>query len=77
MSEKSTTAGGLGFASVLQIVFIVLKLCNVIHWSWWWVLSPTWIQILIFILIVLILLIVSGIKEATRKSYTNKKHTRH
>ena len=28
--------------SLLQIAFIVLKLCRVIDWSWWWVLAPTW-----------------------------------
>lgn len=27
----------------LLITFIVLKLCGVISWSWWWVLSPLWI----------------------------------
>ncbi len=32
-----------GFATLLAIAFIVLKLCNVIAWSWWWVLAPLWI----------------------------------
>ena len=32
-----TTAGLLGIA------FIILKLTNVIAWSWWWVLAPFWI----------------------------------
>ena len=26
---------------LVQIVFIGLKLINVINWSWWYVLSPT------------------------------------
>jgi hypothetical protein len=34
------------FLDVLLIVFIVLKLCGVIAWSWWWVLSPIWIGVL-------------------------------
>ena len=34
------TAGGIGFCGVLAIVFIVLKLCKVISWSWLWVLAP-------------------------------------
>ena len=39
-------------ADVLTIVFIVLKLIGVITWSWWWVLSPWWISlILIFIIL--------------------------
>lgn len=44
MSNTNNTSGGLGFASILTIVFITLKLCNVITWSWWWVLSPIWIS---------------------------------
>lgn len=24
----------------LTIAFIVLKLCNVIDWSWWWIIVP-------------------------------------
>lgn len=28
---------------LLTIAFVVLKLCKVIDWSWWWVLSPLWI----------------------------------
>lgn len=28
-------------AALVQIVFIGLKLLNVINWSWWYVLSPT------------------------------------
>jgi hypothetical protein len=39
--NKSTVSGGIGFTGVLQIVFIVLKLCKVINWSWWAVMLPT------------------------------------
>lgn len=28
---------------LLFLVFLVLKLCDVIAWSWWWVTSPLWI----------------------------------
>ena len=28
--------------SLLLVAFIVLKLTNVITWSWWWVLAPFW-----------------------------------
>lgn len=37
---KVQRGGGIGFVGLLTIVFIVLKLCGVIAWSWWWVLSP-------------------------------------
>ena len=40
------------FINMLQVFFIGLKLTNNIDWSWWWVLSPIWIQfVLVFILI--------------------------
>jgi Flp pilus assembly protein TadB len=26
------------------LALIALKLAGVIHWSWWWVLSPVWIS---------------------------------
>jgi len=27
---------------LLGIVFVALKLCGVIGWSWWWVTAPFW-----------------------------------
>ena len=38
-------SGGVGLATVIGIVFIILKLVGVIAWSWWWVLSPFWIPL--------------------------------
>ena len=43
-SATATASGnGVGFSSLLTILFIALKLTGVITWSWWWVLSPLWI----------------------------------
>lgn len=44
----------LGFAEILTLVFIVLKLCGVVSWSWWWVLSPIWIPIVLVLLLLLL-----------------------
>lgn len=41
-SQTKTSGNGIGFLGLLAIVFITLKLCNVINWSWWWVTSPLW-----------------------------------
>ena len=30
----------MGILEVLFVVFVILKLCAVIDWSWWWVASP-------------------------------------
>lgn len=35
----------MGILEILQIVFIILKLCNVVNWSWKVVLIPLWIAI--------------------------------
>ena len=45
---------GLTLADVLLVVFIILKLCGVVNWSWWWVLSPVWISLIIVIICYLI-----------------------
>jgi hypothetical protein len=57
--SKSSSSGGIGFCGLLAIVFITLKLCGVINWSWWWVLSPLWIGL------ALVLLILAGIAIVT------------
>ena len=35
------------WAVILGFIFIILKLCGVITWSWVWVLCPIWISIII------------------------------
>lgn len=37
----------------LFLVFLVLKLCGVITWSWWWVTAPLWIPLLLVLIILL------------------------
>ena len=60
MSEVHVSgSGGIGFVGLLTIVFITLKLLNKIDWSWWWVLSPIWISLLIFVFVTLIIIIVA------------------
>lgn len=48
MMESNASGGGIGIIGVLQIVFIVLKLCGVIDWSWFFVLLPSIIGIAAF-----------------------------
>jgi hypothetical protein len=66
MSNPSNS-GGIGFAGLLTILFIALKLTNTITWSWWWVLSPLWISaglvISITVIIGAIALIVAARKQ--------------
>ena len=57
MATNNSQSGGIGFLGLLCIVFIVLKLTNVIAWPWWLVLSPFWapfaIGLLVFVFIIL------------------------
>lgn len=48
---------GIRLGTLLGVAFVVLKLCNVITWSWLWVLSPIWISILIDIIIIIIIIV--------------------
>lgn len=45
MADSNSSTGGISFCGVLFIVFLVLKLCEVIDWSWWWVFAPLWIPV--------------------------------
>lgn len=64
MSNTKVTYRGIGFAGLLTIVFIVLKLTNVISWSWLWVLSPLWIDFaLVIVMAIVAAIILSTLKK--------------
>ena len=54
--ESGGRGGGIGFVGLLTILFVGLKLTGYIDWSWWWVLSPIWISVLIAVVVLLIFL---------------------
>lgn len=57
MSKNSNvSSGSIGIGTLLFMVFLVLKLTNVIDWSWWWVTSPLWIPFSIVVLCVIIMM---------------------
>jgi len=51
---KVTSYDGIKFTQLLTVVFVTLKLCNVIDWPWAWVLSPLWIPFVIIVVITLL-----------------------
>lgn len=53
-------SGGIGFFGLLAIVFITLKLADVIDWSWWWVLSPLWGPVVVVLAFVCVVLALGG-----------------
>ena len=46
MAQGSNTSNGI-LVSGLTILFVYLKLTHQIDWSWWWVLSPCWIVVVL------------------------------
>ena len=63
MGEKIIIiSSGITFPMLLFLVFLVLKLTNVITWSWWWITAPLWapsaIVISIFLIIAIIFLLI-------------------
>lgn len=46
---------GIGVVGVLGVVFVVLKLTNLIDWSWWWITAPFWGPLALVIVIAMIL----------------------
>lgn len=56
MSNRNyNNSTGIGFIGMLQIAFIVLKLMNVLTWSWLWILSPMWISFVLIVLMTILL----------------------
>ena len=51
----------IGFPGLLTLIFITLKLCGVITWSWIWVLAPFWISLVLTFGIIAALLLGAGI----------------
>ena len=66
MSKENTTiVGGNGFFGLLFITFLVLKLTNVINWSWWWVTAPLWVPlgfVAIVFVIICVMVVVSNLR---------------
>lgn len=72
MKDNSVrVSSGISLSGLTFIVFLVLKLCGVIDWSWWWVTAPLWgpFALLIAGLIVycLVLMLIATIRICIHK----------
>lgn len=54
MKKNTSINVDLTWSTVLAIVFLVLKLTDVIDWSWVWILSPMWIPMFLWSVILFI-----------------------
>lgn len=60
LSHSTEAGGGIGFLSLLTVLFIGLKLTGYIDWSWLWVLCPLWIVPAVLISIAVLVIVVLG-----------------
>ena len=61
MSNKistSSSSGGMGILSWLQVIFIVLKVLKLIDWPWLKVFIPTWIGLGLLVIVLIIIVII-------------------
>lgn len=56
--NSGATGGGITLSGLTFLVFLVLKLCNVINWSWWWVTAPLWIPFTLFVAVCITVFVV-------------------
>jgi hypothetical protein len=66
--DKYNLSSSVSYTGILTFIFVVLKLCNVINWSWWWVFCPIWISFVLgaFLIIILGIIVVFAIFMNTR-----------
>lgn len=74
MSENNNTSAvrniTLSFESmgfITFIVFLILKLTNVINWSWFWVIFPLWIPLAVGLLFLGIIFLIVFLVAAFSK----------
>lgn len=56
--NSNSSSGGVGFFGLMFLIFMTLKLTNVIDWSWWWVTAPLWGGFVFIFLVILIGLLI-------------------
>jgi hypothetical protein len=70
--KTETQVRGIGFFGLLGIVFITLKLTNVIDWHWAFVLAPLYVPTLIFIVVLFVVVTTALIVSPILKYLKNK-----
>lgn len=61
-----------GTLGLLQVAFVVLKLTDVIDWSWWWVLAPLWASLVIWLAALLVLVATGYFSTQARLSRASR-----
>lgn len=65
--NKTVNNNSIGFFGLLTLIFITLKLTGYIDWSWWLVLMPLFIPVIIIFTILVIMLVMGARVRQRRK----------
>ena len=68
-NKEKTTSKSVSFLELLFLLFLGLKLANLINWSWVWVFAPLWIPaigVLIILGVVFLYLVVANALDKGR-----------
>jgi len=66
MSKKQESTPGQFLLIGVFLVFLTLKLCGVIDWSWWWVTAPLWIPFALALVVLIGAAILCGVTHGKR-----------
>jgi fatty-acid desaturase len=59
-NEPQKIVNRTSISRTLLLIFIVLKLCGVITWSWWWVFSPIWLPFFVLFFVCSLAVVLGG-----------------
>ena len=62
-NKRKKRSKGMGLCGGLVTLFTILKITDVISWSWLWMFSPIWITLIICVVVFCLILIVGRIKK--------------
>ena len=65
--NKTVNNNSIGFFGLLTLIFITLKLTGYIDWSWWLVLAPLFVPVII-IFTILVIMLVMGARVRQRRN---------
>ena len=71
-NKNETKYVGVGTTGLLLVAFVVLRLCNIINWSWVWVLSPLWIPIALSLVVAGVLVVCALVANEFDRKGTEK-----
>jgi hypothetical protein len=64
--SKNSSSSGISFLGMLTILFIALKLTNYIDWSWWWVMSPLWLPLVVLLIFAGLISVIMYVKSTKK-----------